>query len=95
MERLDNLGWSPTRFEQLVAGTDFRVYVLPEEICATEIRSKPTTIPYPAESTSPESRVAQLPEDVAARCRRVVRELGLAFEGIDLWPSPRRRVVLL
>jgi glutathione synthase/RimK-type ligase-like ATP-grasp enzyme len=88
-ERLSNLCWCPTQFQQYVAGTDFRVHVLADEIFATEIRSEADDYRYASRTgRSADLRSAQLPEGVADRCRRVAHELGLTLAGIDLRRSP-------
>jgi RimK-like ATP-grasp domain len=88
-DRLDNLRWCPTQFQQHVPGTDFRVHVVDEHVFATEIRSQGDDYRYAALTGSgPELRAARLPDDVAARCCRVARALGLTFAGIDLRRTP-------
>ena len=88
-DRLENLRWCPTQFQRYVPGTDFRVHVLEEEIFATQIRSEADDYRYSARTgRAAELRAADLPEDIAARCRRVAEALELTFAGLDLRRTP-------
>jgi len=88
-ERLENLRWCPTQFQWYVPGTDFRVHVVGEEVFATEIRSEADDYRYSARAgRGAELRAAELPADIASRCRRVAEKLGLIFAGVDLRRTP-------
>jgi hypothetical protein len=87
--RLDSLRWCPTQFQQHVAGTDFRVHVVADDIFATEISSEADDYRYASRTGhGADLRPALLPVEVADRCRRLALALGLPLAGIDLRRTP-------
>jgi hypothetical protein len=84
-DRLQNLRWCPTQFQQYIHGVDFRVHVIAGEVFAAEVISDADDYRYAASfHRRLEVRAADLPSEVAARCRQLTEALGLAFAGIDL-----------
>jgi hypothetical protein len=89
MDRLDDVCWCPTQFQQWVPGRDYRVHVVGDEIFACEIASAADDYRYAARSGSPAAlQAVELPADCAARCRDLARALELPFSGIDLRRTP-------
>jgi len=84
LERKQDLAHCPTQFQEHIAGVDYRVHVVGEEIFACEIRADSDDYRFPDGGRTPEISPVHLPEDVADRCRRVTAELGLLVSGIDL-----------
>ena len=86
---LDGLALAPTTFQEMVPKkSDIRVTVVGRQVFATEILSqeressrtdwRATDDPYL------KHRPHQLPNDIARKCRRLTRELGIDFGAIDL-----------
>lgn len=80
-DRLDLLAAAPVCFQELLPGTDIRVYVIDGEIVASvailtdaiDFRQNEKSLePYP------------IGDDLAAVCRRAADVLGLRFTGMDL-----------
>jgi len=89
LARLDRLAALPTQFQMLVPGTDVRVHAVGRELFASEIRSEATDYRYAArDGLAVAMAPLELPDDVARRCRRLVRALGLELAGIDLRRTP-------
>ncbi len=79
-EFLDDVNWCPTCFQEMLTGTNYRAHVVGDGVLATRIESDQLDYRYGC-STIVE---AELPPDVAQRCRRLTESLGLHFSGIDL-----------
>ena len=92
LDRLDDVAWCPTQFQQYVPGRDFRVHVVGERVHATEIVSEADDYRYAEKrGDSAELRSATIPDDIAERCRVLSDSLGLHFSGIDLRRAPDGR----
>lgn len=88
-DRLEDLCWCPTQFQEYVEGTDYRVHVVGEEVFACEIVSEATDYRYPLlQNATTEMRPCELPEDCAASCRTLAAALNLSLAGIDLRRTP-------
>jgi glutathione synthase/RimK-type ligase-like ATP-grasp enzyme len=85
-QRLNNVIWSPTQFQEYVRGREHRVHVVGERIFACEIISDADDYRYA--DTSVELRPCELPTDVADRCRRLAADQHLLVAGIDLRRTP-------
>jgi glutathione synthase/RimK-type ligase-like ATP-grasp enzyme len=82
-DRLADIAWCPTQFQQYIAGNDYRVHVVGDEVFACEVVSRVDDYRYPhGEPVAVWAR--QLPDDVADRCRTLTAALGLSVAGIDL-----------
>ena len=82
---IDAVTHCPTQFQAYVAGVDWRVHVVGDEIHACEIHCAADDYRVAPERGVPlEIEVATLPEPIAARCRSLARSLDLALAGIDL-----------
>ena len=85
LERLDDLSWCPTQFQRYVAGTDYRVHVVGDEIFACEVVSHADDYRYAArQGATVQFRPCGLPENLTSRCRSLVARLGLTVAGVDL-----------
>jgi hypothetical protein len=78
--RLNDLHWCPTQFQEWIDGIDVRVHVVGERTFSTAVRSPLTDYRYGPASYRP----YDLSADVAERCVRLARALGLHLAGIDL-----------
>lgn len=94
--RLSLLRHCPVLFQEYVAGGDLRAHVIGEKVFVTELQSDEEDYRRAARCRRPvEARPGQLPDEEAARCIRVTRDLGLGLSGIDFKRSPSGRLVCL
>jgi hypothetical protein len=85
VERLANVSWCPTQFQQYIAGRDYRVHVVGTEVFASEVISQADDYRYGALNTEPtEIRACRIPQDVEERCRVLATAMNLPLSGIDL-----------
>ena len=82
---LDDVAWCPTLFQRVVPGTNYRVHVVGQELFAVRIDSNQLDYRYGQTTMAP----AELPPDVARKCRDLTSMLGLHFSGIDLMRTPQ------
>lgn len=88
-ERLRDLAWCPTQFQERLAGTDVRVHVVGEELFASEIASQATDYRYAAQQGATcAMREVELPADCGDRCRALAAAMELPVAGIDLRRTP-------
>ena len=89
-ERLENLRWCPAQFQAFVQGTNIRVHTVGGEVFATAACTDATDYRYAARQTgeSADLREAELDPELAERCVRLAKSLGLDFAGIDLKVTP-------
>jgi hypothetical protein len=87
---LQDVTHCPTMFQECVAGDDYRVHVVGDELFATRIVSSASDYRYAShDGTGPPSmQSVQLPPDVAARIRDMVRTMQLRVAGVDLRWAP-------
>jgi glutathione synthase/RimK-type ligase-like ATP-grasp enzyme len=91
-DRLADLHWCPTQFQQYVPGRDYRVHVAGEETFGTEIVSEADDYRYAARKGQKATlRACELPSDVAQRCVHLARSMELPVAGIDLRYHPAGR----
>jgi hypothetical protein len=91
-DRLENVAWCPTQFQEYVPGHDFRVHVVGKEIFACEIRSDADDYRYASRhGASCEIRACSIPATCAERCLALTDTLGLHLAGIDLRRRPDGR----
>lgn len=81
---LDDVQWCPTLFQRVVRGVNYRAHVLGGDVLAVRIESDRLDYRYGPSTIT----IAELPVDVADRCRRLTASLGLHFSGIDLIRTP-------
>jgi hypothetical protein len=85
VERLADLRWCPTQFQQYIPGRDYRVHTVGDEVFACEIFSAADDYRYGArQGMAAELRACVLPPDCAERCWKLARSLALPVAGIDL-----------
>jgi len=82
---IDDVNWCPTLFQKLIPGTNYRAHVINGEVLAVRIESDQLDYRYGKSSMT----VAELPLEVAEKCRRLTAMLGLYFSGIDLMRTPQ------
>jgi len=84
-EQLERIRHLPTQFQGYISGVNIRVHVVGEAVFATEIISEAVDYRY-AERDGVEVTMSPvlLPDDIAARCLLLSRQLRLPFCGIDL-----------
>ncbi len=88
-ERLADVAWCPTQFQQHVPGTDYRVHVVGAEVFCARIESEADDYRYGARQGAELSmHAADLPEEWTRRCRALAAEMGLDLAGIDLRRTP-------
>jgi hypothetical protein len=85
VERLDAIGACPTQLQAYIAGIDYRVHVVGDELFACEILSDADDYRYAPHSV----RACELPVGIADNCRALAAGLGLTVAGIDLRRTPR------
>jgi hypothetical protein len=81
---INDVSWCPTLFQRLVPGTNYRAHIINGEVMAVRIESDQIDYRYGRSSIT----VAELPADVAEKCRQLTTMLGLYFSGIDLMQTP-------
>lgn len=92
VSRIKDIATCPTQFQQYVPGQDFRVHVVADEVFATSVTSGADDYRYAGRDGAPaELQKANIPSDLADRCREVTRALGLSISGIDLRRAPDGR----
>lgn len=85
LERLENVRWCPTQFQQYIPGEDYRVHVIGNELFACKIISKADDYRYAAQQNHDvKIEPCQLPKEVSRICKELVNGMGLVIAGIDL-----------
>jgi len=89
MERLDNVTWCPTQFQQYIPGNDYRAHVVGEEVFACEVVSTADDYRYATrQGATVEIRPYTLPKRIADRCVALTTALKMKVVGIDLRCTP-------
>jgi hypothetical protein len=92
VNRLKDVKWCPTQFQEYIPGTDIRVHVVGTMVYACEIMSDAEDYRYARQQGSTINfRSYDLPDEYADRCRRLTRDMGLLVAGIDLRRTPDGR----
>jgi hypothetical protein len=86
-DRLADVSFCPTQFQQYVSGTDYRVHVVGDEPFACEVISEADDYRYPGRHEV-EIHARRLPRDVEDRCRLLAAAVRLPVAGIDLRRTP-------
>jgi glutathione synthase/RimK-type ligase-like ATP-grasp enzyme len=94
LTRIESIRWCPTQFQAYVDGTNIRVHVIGDRIYPSAVSTEATDYRYAARQVGEPASLREviLAEDLAERCVRLTRSLGLAFAGIDLKITPDDRV---
>jgi hypothetical protein len=89
LDRLQDVVWCPTQFQQYIPGHDYRVHVVGDEIFACEIITQGDDYRYAGQQgASVAFRPYHLPAAWADRCRALALDLELPVAGIDLRRTP-------
>jgi glutathione synthase/RimK-type ligase-like ATP-grasp enzyme len=87
--RLELLENCPAQFQEYLTGDNIRVHVIGERLFAVRIQCEAVDYRYAGEEGYGLTMAAAvLPEDIAANCIRLTKELGLSLSGIDLKETP-------
>lgn len=82
---IDDVVHCPTQFQSYVAGTDWRVHVVGDDVFACEIHCAADDYRCAEQNGAPlDIHAAALPAAVAARCHALATDLNLTLAGIDL-----------
>jgi hypothetical protein len=93
LARLDRIRWCPTQFQAFVEGTNVRVHTIGTEVFATAIETTATDYRYAHQQGGQTAlKAVELPGELAERCIRLAKALGLDFAGIDLKVTPDQQV---
>lgn len=84
-ERLRNLRWCPTQFQRRIAGVDYRMHIVGEEVFACRIESEADDYRYDGGA---KIVACTLDPGLVRRCQKLSRHLGLLVAGVDLRESP-------
>jgi hypothetical protein len=85
-QRFNNIASCPTQFQQYIAGTEYRVHIVGEEIFACTVISDADDYRYATERV--DMRPCHLPDEVAVRCKALAHSMNLLLAGLDLRCSP-------
>jgi hypothetical protein len=89
VDRLKDIRWCPTQFQQYVAGRDHRVHVVGDRVFACEIVSEADDYRYATRSGLDVAiKACAIPCSLADQCRKLAAGLGLAVAGLDLRLTP-------
>lgn len=86
-ERLEDLRWCPTQFQEHIDGEEIRVHVVGRRAFAARIVSSDIDYRYGTALVEPYN----LSTEVATRCLNLARALGLMVAGLDLRRAPDGR----
>jgi glutathione synthase/RimK-type ligase-like ATP-grasp enzyme len=81
LDRLADVVWCPTQFQEYVPGRDYRVHVIGDAVFCSEILSDADDYRYGEDAQIVASAV---PIALEAKCRALASSLGLHIAGIDL-----------
>jgi glutathione synthase/RimK-type ligase-like ATP-grasp enzyme len=88
-DRLADIAWCPTQFQQYIPGRDYRVHIVGDQLFTAEIQSDADDYRYAARAgKSVTIRDVRIPAPIEERCRTLAATLGLAVAGIDLRLTP-------
>lgn len=89
LERLEDVVWCPTQFQQYIPGIDYRVHVVGEEVFACTVVSRADDYRYATQrQCSVTIKACELPQDVATRCKMLSTSMKLIVAGLDLRCTP-------
>jgi glutathione synthase/RimK-type ligase-like ATP-grasp enzyme len=91
IERLNNIAWCPTQFQEYIPGDDYRIHIVGNSVFACQIISEADDYRYPENGLSVEMHTCSLPGYVEKRCRKLVAAMGLVVAGVDLRNNPDGR----
>jgi len=87
--RLQDVVWCPTQFQEYVPGTDYRVHVVGDEAFSCRIVSNADDYRYASQhGSSVQIQACDLPAEVVDLCIATSKKMGLSVSGIDLKQTP-------
>jgi hypothetical protein len=88
-ERINDVRWCPTQFQQFIPGDDYRVHVVGEKLFPCRVSSQADDYRYPIRSGHlAKIKRATLPDEISARCLHLSAALQLPVAGLDLRRTP-------
>jgi hypothetical protein len=88
-ERISDVRWCPTQFQQFIPGEDYRVHVVGQELFACRVFSEADDYRYATHSGhSTKIKRATLPDEISARCIHLSTAVQLPVAGLDLRRTP-------
>jgi hypothetical protein len=88
-ERLAEIRWCPTQFQRQIAGQDYRVHVVGDELFVSRIVSSADDYRYASrQKAGLRIELGEVPQDVAERCRKMAHAMRLWVAGVDLRRTP-------
>ena len=89
LERLQNVAWCPTQFQQYIPGTDYRVHIVGKEVYTCKILSDADDYRYATrQGDGITIQSDMLPREVASRCKLLAASMNLPVAGVDLRCTP-------
>lgn len=93
IQRLDDIRWCPTQFQEYIEGMNVRVHVIGDEVFATAIESNGVDYRYSKKDDGiSKLKETTLSNELTVKCVKLAKSMGLAFAGIDLKFTPDNRV---
>jgi glutathione synthase/RimK-type ligase-like ATP-grasp enzyme len=95
LQRIERIRWCPVQFQAYVEGIDVRVHTIDDCVFAARVMSDATDYRYSAHSGTldPILEPFAIRDELAERCLRLSRALGLELAGIDLRITPSGEAV--
>jgi glutathione synthase/RimK-type ligase-like ATP-grasp enzyme len=91
LKRLPLLRWCPTQFQEYIAGDDYRIHVVGDDVFACRITSAADDYRYASRlGNTVALQSCDIPAELAETCRHLARTLELPVAGIDLRLHPER-----
>lgn len=88
-DRLPNVRYCPTQFQEYIPGIDYRVHIVGDECFASEIVSDSDDYRYAAQfGKTVDIRSCRITEALRERCHALATGMGLHVAGIDLRRTP-------
>jgi hypothetical protein len=96
LARLNAIRSCPTQFQEFIEGTNVRVHTVGSQAFAVAISTGATDYRYAhLQGEQEQLETVEIADELAERCVRLSRALGLEFSGIDLKITPDGRAYCL
>jgi len=83
-DRLVDVTFCPTQFQQFILGVDYRVHVVYDKVFTTRIKSGAEDYRYSQDESPLTLSVCEIDERLQQQCIRMCSAMGLHLAGIDL-----------
>ncbi|MEJ2415042.1 MAG: ATP-grasp domain-containing protein [Sulfurimonas sp.] len=84
-DRLENIKWCPTQFQEYIKGVDYRVHVVKDTVFSCKIETDTDDYRYSTKQGGfTKITVAKIPNEIKEVCIKISQILGLTVVGIDL-----------